>query len=121
MSKSGPSRGPQGEDRSSHKLADVPLNQTQLNVAVSRHLTELAKSLKCTLIYISTGEFQGVRCFVPAHSSRLDYVFDGTSPPYLPSSITHPVNLYGTTKRDGELAVLGVEGAKATVLRVPVL
>lgn len=51
----------------------------------------------------------------------VDYVFDGTSPPYLPSSITHPVNLYGTTKRDGELAVLGVEGSKSTVLRVPVL
>ena len=50
-----------------------------------------------------------------------DYVFDGTSPPYTPSSATNPVNLYGRSKRDGELAVLGIEGAKVTVLRVPVL
>ncbi|CCL99566.1 uncharacterized protein FIBRA_01584 [Fibroporia radiculosa] len=49
------------------------------------------------------------------------YVFDGTSPPYTPSAVTNPVNLYGTTKRDGELAVLGVVGSKSIVLRVPVL
>lgn len=50
-----------------------------------------------------------------------DYVFDGTSPPYTPSAATRPIQLYGETKRDGEMAVLGVEGAKAIVLRVPVL
>lgn len=50
-----------------------------------------------------------------------DYVFDGTSPPYLPSSEPNPVNFYGKTKRDGEIAVLGVQGAKSVVLRVPVL
>jgi S-adenosylmethionine synthetase len=48
-------------------------------------------------------------------------VFDGTAPPYAPSAQTSPVNHYGVTKRDGELAVLGVEGARAVVLRVPVL
>jgi S-adenosylmethionine synthetase len=51
----------------------------------------------------------------------IDYVFDGTSPPYTPSSPTNPLNLYGRTKRDGEEAVLAVTEAKATVLRVPVL
>jgi S-adenosylmethionine synthetase len=51
----------------------------------------------------------------------IDYVFDGTHPPYTPSAQTNPVNLYGTTKRDGELAVLGVTDASAIVLRVPVL
>lgn len=51
----------------------------------------------------------------------IDYVFDGTSPPYVPSAATNPVNTYGQTKRDGELGVLGVEGAKGVVLRVPVL
>lgn len=50
-----------------------------------------------------------------------DYVFDGTSPPYPPSAPTNPVNFYGQTKRDGELVVLGVIGAKSVVLRVPVL
>jgi len=67
-------------------------------------LAELSARLNFTLVYISS-----------------DYVFDGTSPPYLPSSATNPVNLYGTTKRDGETAVLGVQGAKPIVLRVPVL
>ena len=51
----------------------------------------------------------------------VDYVFDGTSPPYAPSAQTNPLNLYATSKRDAELAVLGVEGARAAVLRVPVL
>ena len=51
----------------------------------------------------------------------IDYVFDGTSPPYVPSAQPNPVNLYGITKRDAELAVLGVEGAHVIVLRVPVL
>jgi len=35
--------------------------------------------------------------------------------------VTRPVQLYGQTKRDGEVAVLGVDGAKVVVLRVPVL
>jgi S-adenosylmethionine synthetase len=52
----------------------------------------------------------------------IDYVFDGTSPPYAPSSTTNPLNLYGRTKRDGELAVLdGKSGASVVVLRLPVL
>jgi S-adenosylmethionine synthetase len=50
-----------------------------------------------------------------------DYVFDGNSPPYVPSAQPNPVNLYGITKRDAELGVLGVEGAHVAVLRVPVL
>ncbi|EPQ52149.1 NAD P-binding protein [Gloeophyllum trabeum ATCC 11539] len=81
-----------------------PEGAQQLNVAVSEHIAVLSRELKFTLIYIST-----------------DYVFDGTSPPYTPSSETNPVNLYGRTKRDGEIAVLGVQGAKAVVFRVPVL
>lgn len=50
-----------------------------------------------------------------------DYVFDGSSPPYLPSSKTNPINFYGKTKHEGEIAVLNVQGAKSVVLRVPVL
>ncbi|TFK92338.1 NAD(P)-binding protein [Polyporus arcularius HHB13444] len=76
----------------------------KINVSVPDSLAKLSKSLKFKLVYIST-----------------DYVFDGTSPPYTPSAATNPVNLYGQTKRDGELAVLGVPGAKSIVLRVPVL
>ncbi|TBU22534.1 NAD(P)-binding protein [Dichomitus squalens] len=76
----------------------------KINVSVPEHLATLSKKLKLKLVYIST-----------------DYVFDGTSPPYAPSAPTNPLNLYGTTKRDGELAVLGVSGAQSIVLRVPVL
>ncbi|KAI9438616.1 NAD-P-binding protein [Lactarius indigo] len=76
----------------------------KLNVDVPAHLAVLAKELGFTLISIST-----------------DYVFDGTSPPYAPSAPTNPVNLYGITKRDGELAVLGVQEARIAVLRVPIL
>lgn len=59
--------------------------------------------------------------FAQAHDYCIDYVFDGTSPPYFPSSPTNPLQLYGQTKRDGEIAVLEVQGARSVVLRVPVL
>ncbi|KAF9010007.1 hypothetical protein BDQ17DRAFT_1397490 [Cyathus striatus] len=81
-----------------------PEGARNLNAEVPEHLALLSKSLNFTLVYIST-----------------DYVFDGTSPPYTPSSPTNPLQLYGESKRDGELAVLGVDGAKVVVLRVPVL
>jgi len=81
-----------------------PEGARKLNGEVPAHLAFLAKALKFTLVYIST-----------------DYVFDGTSPPYTPSSQPNPLQLYGKSKLDGELAVLGVDGAKVVVLRVPVL
>jgi len=82
-----------------------PKAARELNVNVTAHLASLSKSLDFTLIYIST-----------------DYVFDGTSPPYSTSSATNPLNLYGVTKRDGELAVLDkTTGANAVVIRLPVL
>jgi len=76
----------------------------QLNAEVPGYLASLSKQLRFTLVYIST-----------------DYVFDGTSPPYTPSSATNPLQLYGKSKRDGELAVLGVDGAEVIILRVPIL
>lgn len=54
-------------------------------------------------------------------SSDIDYVFDGSAPPYIPSSPTNPLQTYGVTKRDGEISVLAADGANAVVLRVPVL
>jgi S-adenosylmethionine synthetase len=50
-----------------------------------------------------------------------DYVFDGTSPPYGPASQPNPLQLYGRSKRNGEIAVSSVAGAKVVILRVPVL
>jgi len=81
-----------------------PAGTQKLNAEVPGNLAALSRNLGFTLVYIST-----------------DYVFDGTSPPYTPSSITNPINLYGKSKRDGEVAVLAVDGAKVIVLRVPVL
>ncbi|KAF8903297.1 hypothetical protein CPB84DRAFT_1845842 [Gymnopilus junonius] len=81
-----------------------PSGTQQLNAEVPGHLASLSKTLKFTLVSIST-----------------DYVFDGTSPPYTPSSLTNPLQLYGKSKRDGEIAVLSITGAKVVVLRVPVL
>lgn len=49
----------------------------------------------------------------------LDYVFDGTAPPYKPSASTNPLNLYGRTKLAGEEAVK--LSKNAVVVRVPVL
>lgn len=93
----------------------------QLNAQVPAHLAGLSKKLGATLVYISTG-----KCIPPAGAElsdelSVDYVFDGTSPPYTPSAKTNPLQLYGLTKRDGEEAVLSVDGAKVIVLRVPVL
>jgi S-adenosylmethionine synthetase len=51
----------------------------------------------------------------------VDYVFDGTNPPYYPSSKTNPLQFYGQTKRDGEKVVLKEDGGDAVVFRVPVL
>ncbi|KAF9495034.1 NAD-binding protein [Pleurotus eryngii] len=86
-------------------VAEQDPQKTQvLNISVPEHLAKLSKSLGFRLVYIST-----------------DYVFDGTSPPYAPSATPNPLQLYGRTKRDGELAVLGLSGADVIVLRVPVL
>jgi S-adenosylmethionine synthetase len=55
--------------------------------------------------------------------SSADYVFDGTAPPYTPTAVTNPLQVYGKMKRDGEVEVLkaGIDGASVVVLRVPVL
>lgn len=47
------------------------------------------EKLGILLIYIST-----------------NYVFDGTKPPYKPSDAPNPLNKYGQSKRDGEIATL---------------
>ena len=77
-----------------------------MNAELPGRLATLGQKLGSALVYIST-----------------DYVFDGTAPPYAPNALPNPVNLYGRTKRGGELAVLDAQakGAKAVVIRVPVL
>ncbi|KAG8831457.1 hypothetical protein FRC17_003120 [Serendipita sp. 399] len=87
---------------------DVAEKDTQrcqnLNVSLPANLARHSALRGFTMIYIST-----------------DYVFDGTSPPYLPGDETNPLQFYGRTKRDGERAGLETPGARFTALRVPVL
>lgn len=80
-------------------------------MAASSSLASLAAARDILVIYIST-----------------DYVFPGVpgDAPYQADAEPQPPNLYGQTKRDGEIAVLdsyakaGKEGL-GVVLRVPVL
>lgn len=47
-----------------------------------------------------------------------DYVFDGiSSRPYQPSDEPNPLSVYGESKRDGELGLLGEAGDQAIVVR----
>ena len=73
-----------------------------LNVGATEILTQICQQRSIFLLYIST-----------------DYVFDGLQPPYSPQAPTNPLNAYGVSKRDGELAVQNYQ--RSAVLRVPVL
>ena len=61
-----------------------------VNVDGTRHLAEAAKNVECNMMYIST-----------------DYVFDGKGEKaWMPDDKTYaPLNVYGQSKLDGELAV----------------
>jgi S-adenosylmethionine synthetase len=80
-----------------------PAATLRLNVEATARLAKWAAAAGAWLIYLST-----------------DYVFDGVTPPYAPEAPTNPLNFYGRSKRDGELAVWA-ETADACVLRVPIL
>ncbi|CED83486.1 C-3 sterol dehydrogenase/3-beta-hydroxysteroid dehydrogenase and related dehydrogenases [Phaffia rhodozyma] len=81
-----------------------PAKARELNALVPAHLARLAGEKGFRLIYIST-----------------DYVFDGTSPPYKTSDAPNPLQFYGITKREGEVAVLENSKGQGIVLRVPIL
>ncbi len=70
--------------------ADVELAH-QINAHAPKVMAQEAQSLNIPLVHIST-----------------DYVFDGSgTKPWTPDDSTAPLNIYGQSKRDGELAVLG--------------
>ena len=96
-------------ERFPDRAAADPERTKALNVGVCSRLADECAKIGACLVYIST-----------------DYVFDGgvksgEFAPYQPTATPMPLNLYGETKRDGEVAVLGVAGAHPVVLRVPVL
>ena len=76
--------------------AEAPENREKvqsINVDGTRHLAEAAKAVDAKMVYIST-----------------DYVFDGQGDrPWKPDDKTFaPLNVYGQSKLDGELAVSGL-------------
>lgn len=61
----------------------------RVNADGTRNIAEICKKLDCKMVYIST-----------------DYVFDGQGTrPWEPDDERHPLNVYGQTKYEGELAV----------------
>jgi dTDP-4-dehydrorhamnose reductase len=82
-------------------MAD-PARARAVNVRGTELVTRAARAAAGRVAYVST-----------------DYVFPGTHPPYAEDDPTRPVNLYGRTKRAGELPVLASDGG--LVIRVPAL
>ncbi len=80
-----------------------PAATQRLNVEATARLARWCAAHGAWLLYLST-----------------DYVFDGTRPPYAVDAPTHPLNAYGRSKLDGEIAIRN-ETADAAVLRVPIL
>jgi dTDP-4-dehydrorhamnose reductase len=77
-----------------------PQLAVRVNAEGPRHLARSARSCSARLLHVST-----------------DYVFDGkASTPYTPAALAEPLNIYGSSKRAGELAVLE-EARTALVVR----
>jgi dTDP-4-dehydrorhamnose reductase len=73
----------------------------RINADGPRHLAVAAREVGARLVHIST-----------------DYVFDGTSSvPYAPHAPTHPLSVYGRTKRAGEEAVLEILPDRSVIVR----
>jgi len=71
------------------KAESEPEIATLVNATTPGRLAEVAAQIGARLIHIST-----------------DYVFDGEKPaPYVEDDPTDPINVYGRSKRDGELAI----------------
>ncbi len=67
-----------------------PRHALAVNVQGTMFVARAAATLNARLIYLST-----------------DYVFDGTQKvPYREEDVPHPINVYGQSKREGEIAAL---------------
>lgn len=78
-----------------------PALARSVNVEGPRNIAAAARKINARVIHIST-----------------DFVFDGQrSKPYPADAPTNPLNVYGQTKRDGELAVLEGSADSAIIIR----
>jgi len=78
-----------------------PQLAASINVEGARNVAAAARDVGAKFIHIST-----------------DFVFDGESTkPYTSDAVTNPLNVYGRTKRDGELAALEETSGAAVVIR----
>lgn len=83
------------------KAESEPAAAQRINADGPGNLAAAARDCGARLIHIST-----------------DFVFDGAaSAPYRPDSVTHPLSVYGKTKRDGEQAVLEALPERSTIVR----
>jgi len=78
----------------------------------------LARALNVEALSVIASEARSDGAWVLSIST--DYVFDGTTPPYLPDDAPAPLNAYGQSKLDGERALLAGDPASC-VLRLPLL
>ncbi|SAK91810.1 dTDP-4-dehydrorhamnose reductase [Caballeronia glebae] len=78
----------------------------------------LARALNVDALSVIATEARALGAWVLSIST--DYVFDGTSPPYLPDDAPAPLNAYGRSKLDGERALLASD-PMSCVLRLPLL
>ena len=83
------------------KAETEPELARRINTDGPGHLAAAAARANARLIHLST-----------------DFVFDGaSSTPYGPQAATNPLSVYGRTKRDGELAVLGSHSLNCAIVR----
>jgi dTDP-4-dehydrorhamnose reductase len=78
----------------------------------------LARALNVDALSVIATEARALGAWVLSIST--DYVFDGTSPPYLPDDAPAPLNAYGRSKLDGERALFASD-PMSCVLRLPLL
>jgi dTDP-4-dehydrorhamnose reductase len=83
------------------KAESEPDTAHRINTVGAGHLAEAAREYGARLLQIST-----------------DFVFDGAaSVPYRTDSATHPLSVYGSSKREGERAVLQILPEHSTIVR----